>query len=166
MTRPASPTHRRAPTEQANVAAQFLCYLVVGGAAFLVDLSIFITLMKFGFGVLVASTVGFVVGTLVNHVLSVHLAFLGGRFSRAHEVARLFAVALIGLALTTALIWVFLVLELTPVVAKCLAVVIVLAWNYLGRRLFVFHRRMPSLTQRWTDAALAFAMRDRKRRGG
>lgn len=148
------------------MAAQFFWYLIVGGTAFVADLVVFVSLLKLGLGVLQSSAIGFIVGTAVNYVLTLRLAFTGGRYRRAHEIVRLLAVALIGLGLTTLLLWVFVAAGMAALPAKLLAVAIVFAWNYLGRRLFVFHREMPVDMWRLSDAAFDRLARHRPRRGG
>jgi len=55
------------------------------------------------------------------------------------EISRLFLVALIGVALNSAVVWILAeFVRLDPTLAKVLAVLPVLAWNYVGRRLMVF----------------------------
>lgn len=123
---------------------QFLLYLVVGGLAFFVDIGVFIGLCTGGVPVIPASITSFLVATLANYLLSITLAFEAGRFRRSIEIIRFLAVVLIGLAFNTALVWYFAYpLAMPPVAAKIAAVPIVLAWNYLGRRLLVFSERVP-----------------------
>ena len=145
---------------RSNIAAQFAWYLLVGGLAFLADLIVFVVLLKFGITVLVASGAGFFVGTVTNYWLSLALAFTGGRYRRSAEIGRTFAVALVGLGLTTFLIWAFIAYAgLSPVIAKLITVPIVFSWNFFGRRLFVFHSEMPVGTWRLSKEALARAAR-------
>ncbi|HEY7900509.1 MAG TPA: GtrA family protein, partial [Caulobacteraceae bacterium] len=66
-----------------------------------------------------------------------------GRFSRRSEVARIAVVSLIGLGINTLAMWVGISLGLRPMVAKMIAVPVVLIWNFMGRRLFVFEREKP-----------------------
>jgi hypothetical protein len=62
------------------------------------------------------------------------------RFSRGEELLRLFAVAIVGLTLSSAMVWLLAeLLRLDATLAKMLAVLPVLAWNYLGRRSIVYH---------------------------
>jgi putative flippase GtrA/SAM-dependent methyltransferase len=144
-----------------NLPVQFCWYLVVGGLSFLADLYAFMALLMTGIPTLLASALGFMIGAVVNYWLSALLAFRAGRFGRTMEVSRLLAVALVGLGLTTALMHIFIsFLHLSPVLAKVIAVPIVLVWNFLGRRWFVFHKRMPNRT-----AALSAGIIDGLRRG-
>jgi putative flippase GtrA len=130
--------------ERSDAPTQFVWYVVVGGLSFAVDLVVFSALLYVGAHVMIALVIGFLIGTLANYGLSLSLAFTGGRFRRSGEVLRLFAVALVGLGLTALLVWMFMAFGgLTAFVAKIIATPIALAWNFAGRRLFVFQPDMP-----------------------
>ncbi len=130
--------------KKTDAKAQFVLYLVVGGSAFVVDIASFVAMTEAGLHYIVASVSAFIVATLANYLLSYRLAFTRGRFGRGQEITRLFAVAGIGLLLNTAFVWVFVeFMQLDPTVSKIAAVPIVLVWNFLGRRLFVFHPEIP-----------------------
>jgi hypothetical protein len=63
-------------------------------------------------------------------------------------------IALVGLGLNTLLVWCFVYpLSLHPTAAKILAVPVVLAWNYLGRRLLVFGNEIPVAVRVWLKPA-------------
>jgi putative flippase GtrA len=81
----------------------------------------------------------FVTANLVNYLLCRAFVFRSGRFSRPEEVSRLFVIAVVGLGLNSAAVWLLAgVLGVDPTLAKILAVFPVFAWNYLGRRSIVF----------------------------
>lgn len=151
---------------RADVGAQFVWYIVVGGLSFLTDFVLFVGLLGAGTPVLGALVIGFLVGTLVNYGLSRALAFSGGRYHRAGEILRLFIVALIGLSLTTALVALLMAIGMSAVIAKIVATPIALIWNYAGRRLFVFRPQMPHGIWRLSDRALAHARRSHANRFG
>jgi putative flippase GtrA len=66
---------------------------------------------------------------------------------------RFLSVVLVGLGLNTLLVWSFVYrFSIHPAAAKIVAVPIVLMWNYLGRRLFVFSNDMPVAVGVWLDA--------------
>src|SRR5258708_15373515 len=133
---------------------QFLLYLIVGGLSFFVDIGIFVLLLMAEMSVIPASIVSFIAATGANYVLSTVLAFQGGRFRRQIELVRFLVVVLVGLALNTGLVWLFVYpLGVDPTLAKILAVPIVLVWNYLGRRLLVFHDRLPTPMLKWLSSA-------------
>jgi putative flippase GtrA len=127
------------------IIAQFALYLVVGGLAFCVDIGAFMGLRAIAMPLYAASVASFVLATVANYFLSYLLAFKRGRFGRGGELARLFAVAGIGLGLNTGFVWLFLAATpLSEVGAKIAAVPLVLAWNFLGRRIFVFRAELPA----------------------
>jgi putative flippase GtrA len=133
---------------------QFFLYLIVGGLSFFVDIGIFVLLRMAEMSVIPASILSFIAATGANYMLSTVLAFQGGRFRRRTELARFLGVVLVGLALNTALVWCFVYpFGLNPTLAKIIAVPIVLVWNYLGRRLLVFHNRLPTPMLKWLSSA-------------
>jgi putative flippase GtrA len=118
---------------------QFMFYLIVGGICFSIDIVGFIALRYFDLPILTASAISFVTSTITNYLLCCALVFRSGRFSRSEEVLRLFAIALVGLALNSAAVWLLAeILGFDPTLAKILAVLPILGWNYLGRRAIVF----------------------------
>ncbi len=118
---------------------QFGLYSFVGGICFSIDILGFIIFLHCGIAILTASALSFVTATISNYLLCCILVFRSGRFSRHVELLRVFGIAIVGLTLNTAVLWLLAeFLGVNPLVAKILAVLPVLAWNYHGRRLFVF----------------------------
>jgi hypothetical protein len=69
-------------------------------------------------------------------------------------MARFVSVVLIGLGFNTLLVWCFVYqFSIHPAAAKIVAVPVVLIWNYLGRRLFVFSEDIPVAMQGWLRRA-------------
>jgi putative flippase GtrA len=123
---------------------QFILYLFVGGASFLVDIGTFVGLRQVALAVIPASVASFVLATLANYLLCRFLVFAGDRYSTPMELSRFLFVVLVGLLLNTALVWGFVyLLHLLPTLGKIAAVPIALIWNYLGRRFLVFDHRLP-----------------------
>jgi putative flippase GtrA len=113
----------------------------VGGVAACVDIGLFMLFAQgLGLPYLRVSAATFVVATLVNYWLSIRFVFVSGqRFGRRWEVALVFAVSAVGLALNQAILALAverLATGLLP--AKLLATGTVFFWNYLARRLLVF----------------------------
>jgi len=127
-------------TPQRQVAMlQVALYLVVGGICFCIDIGGFIALRYLGVPILAASATSFTTATLANYFLCCAFVFRRGRFSRLEEVLRLFTIAVVGLGLNSAMVWLLAeFLRVDPTLAKVLAVLPVFAWNYLGRRWIVF----------------------------
>jgi putative flippase GtrA len=127
-------------TRRRDIAVlQFGCYLIVGGICFSIDITGFVVLRYLNLPILTASAISFTVATISNYLLCCAFVFRSGRFSRREELLRLFGIAIVGLTLNSAAVWLFAgLLAFNPTFAKILAVLPVLAWNYHGRRLFVF----------------------------
>jgi putative flippase GtrA len=144
---------------------QFFLYLIVGGLSFIVEISSFLALRRAALPVIPASVASFIVATLANYLLSIVLAFERGRFRRQMELARFLIVVLVGLALNTMVVWLLAYpLAIQATVAKIAAVPIVLTWNYLGRRIFVFDSRVPAPIQSWLACRSLFSgLRSRRR---
>jgi putative flippase GtrA len=115
-------------------------YLIVGGICFFIDVGGFVILRLFKLPILTASVLSFITATLVNYLLCCAFVFRSGRFSRPEEILRLFVIAVVGLGLNSAAVWLLaLIFGSDPTLAKILAVLPVFAWNYLGRRTMVFN---------------------------
>jgi putative flippase GtrA len=127
---------------------QCFLYLIVGGLSFFVDISAFIVLRAMEVPIISSSITSFSLATVANYLLSVVLAFQRGRFCRSVEMLRFVSVVLVGLGFNTLLVWCFVYrLSIHPAAAKIAAVPVVLIWNYLGRRLFVFSANIPVAVQ-------------------
>jgi putative flippase GtrA len=127
---------------------QLLLYLIVGGICFCIDIGGFILMRQLVARILVASAISFVAATFANYWLCCAFVFRSGRFSRQEEMLRLFVIAVVGLGLNSAVVWLLAErFELPPTLAKILAVLPVFAWNYIGRRTIVFDGALsPTMT--------------------
>ena len=126
------------------IVIQLALYLVVGGLSSIVDVGGFWILLRLGAPIMAATIASFIAATLLNYVLSYTLAFTRGRYSRGAEIVRFWLVSLAGLTINASAVWVLTqAVHLPPLMAKLAAVLLVLVWNFLGRRLFVFHKDVP-----------------------
>ena len=116
-------------------------YFFVGAVAATVDIALFTVFARLlGYNYLAVAGCTFVIATLVNYSLSVrHVFASGARFGRSREVALVFAVSAIGLAINQGVLFVAVDrLGLNLVLSKILATGIVFLWNYQLRANFVF----------------------------
>ncbi|MGA7981021.1 MAG: GtrA family protein [Chromatiaceae bacterium] len=116
-------------------------YLFVGGTAALLDWSLFWLLaVVLGIHYLLAACMSFIAATLLNYVLSIlHVFESKARFSRNHEVALVFVVSAIGLAINQLAMLVLVgYLSFNLLLSKIAASGIVFGWNYSARAHFVF----------------------------
>lgn len=124
-------------------------YFFVGGAAALVDWSVFALLVKyFNYPWFVAGASSFMLATLVNYVLSIKHVFASGtRFTRNKEVFLTFFVSFIGLVINQLILWQgieFYLLD--PLLAKIMATGVVFFWNFAARNYFIFKPTTNSLS--------------------
>jgi putative flippase GtrA len=116
-------------------------YLLVGGTAALLDWSLFWVLaVLVGIHYLWAAFLSFVAATFLNYVLSIlHVFESEVRFSRNHELALVFLVSAIGLAINQFAMLVLVgYLGFNLLLSKIAASGIVFGWNYAARAHFVF----------------------------
>lgn len=141
-------------TKLKTLIAEFLRYAVVGGISFLADAGV-MTLVKklvfkhedgFGWGMALCVALGFVTGLLVNYLLSRLFVFRADEqrvLGRGIVPFLLYtAVGLIGFGLTELGMWLGVSLVGSEgfryVFVKCGVAGLVLIWNYMGRKIFVY----------------------------
>ncbi|TWT90880.1 Undecaprenyl-phosphate mannosyltransferase [Pseudobythopirellula maris] len=117
---------------------QFLSYVAIGGLCAVVNLLVFLALLRGGAAAGVAAPIAFVVAAAVNYWLCIKLIFRHqarwGRYSElAVYAAAVLAVGLVDRATTLALLAAF-----SPAGAKLTATAVGLVLNFLARRLVVF----------------------------
>ena len=100
---------------------QLMLYLFVGGICFCIDIGGFILIRHLIVSILIASAISFVAATVANYLLCCAFVFRSGRFSRPEEMFRLFVIAVVGLGLNSAVVWLLAErLEFPPTLAKIL----------------------------------------------
>jgi dolichol-phosphate mannosyltransferase len=122
------------------IAIQFLFYTVIGGFSALVNLALFLGAVRAGLAIMPAALGAFFTAAAVNYYLSVKLIFRHkAKWSTAAEIlifgVVVGVVGLIDMGLTRFFVS---TLGYAPWVAKCLATVIGLFLNFVGRRVIVF----------------------------
>ncbi len=132
-----------------NEAAKIVLYLFTGGTAALLEWLCFYLLWQFLFmrlplafaaQIMLATAAAFVVSTLYHYWLGNILVFdSGSRYGRTRELELVFLVSIVGLGLNLALMYIFTgPLRWAPLPAKICASCIVVAWNYLSRKKWIF----------------------------
>ena len=147
--------------EQKHTLFEFIRYCVVGGTAFLFETGTHWLLWKFvldgetSLNTFIATAVGFIVGLIVNYVLSVIWVFTTptqkkqGRNLKAFVIFAV--VGLVGFGLKELLMWLGALIfdvklsefgnETIPYYAThIISAGIVLIWNYIGRKVLVFKK--------------------------
>ncbi|MFA7681750.1 MAG: GtrA family protein [Candidatus Peribacteraceae bacterium] len=118
---------------------QFLRYFFVGGSATVVDIFVFtLCVQSLQMHYLLAALMGYMVGLVWNHILSILWVFESKRH-KLIEFFLVFVVALGGLLWTELLMYLSVdALGISPFVAKLIVVWLVLLWNFGMRRYYVF----------------------------
>ncbi|MBN1783228.1 bifunctional glycosyltransferase family 2/GtrA family protein [bacterium] len=124
------------------VPLQFMLYLFIGGAAALVNLLVFLTLLKSGFGTQIAIPAAFVIAALTNYFLCILLIFRHNARWKTTAELLIFVLLVTGVGFFDYHITqLFLKTAMSPVKAKLIATALGLIINYVGRRYLVFPER-------------------------
>lgn len=132
-----------------NELIKVVLYLFVGGTAALVEWGLFYLLFHhlltgLGLGVteltMAATALAFSLSTLYHYFLGNILVFdSGSRYGRSKELSLVFAVSIVGLIFNLLLMYIFVsLLDWNPMVSKVLTSCIVVVWNYLSRKKWIF----------------------------
>jgi putative flippase GtrA len=122
---------------------RWINYLLASVLALGSDAGLFLLLLDAGLAAMAASAVGYCAGILVHWLVSSRLVFADGAAARGtgerHRQKMLFVgSALVGLAVTTAIVGTGTALGLDPRLAKLAAIVISFQTTYMLRRHIVF----------------------------
>ncbi len=148
---------------------EFLRYIVVGGIAFVVDFGSlwlckeFLLSKEESYSIYLATAIGFLLGLIVNYVLSLKFVFTQAKDQGKGRDTKSFAIfaviGIIGLGLTELGMYVgcdllkpqlnscltylgdFIKYDLVKygyLLVKCVVTAVVLLWNYAGRKIIIF----------------------------
>ena len=132
-----------------NEFVKIILYLFVGGTAALVEWGLFYLffyylLLGLGLSVdtltMVATALAFGLSTLYHYFLGNVLVFdSGSKYDKSKELSLVFLVSIMGLVFNLALMYVFVgLLSWQPMLAKVITSCIVVVWNYLSRKKWIF----------------------------
>lgn len=118
---------------------QFFRYLICGGIATLTDISILFALTHFlHIYYLIAAACGFITGITINYSLNIILVFKSsGEIKKEFPLFALIGIG--GLIWTEIILWILVdKLNFYVMIAKIIAIALVLNWNFFMRKKFVF----------------------------
>ena len=132
-----------------NEFVKVILYLFVGGTAALVEWGLFYLFFYYllvGLGLsidtltMVATALAFGLSTLYHYFLGNILVFdSGSKYDKSKELSLVFLVSIMGLVFNLALMYVFVgLLSWQPMLAKVITSCIVVVWNYLSRKKWIF----------------------------
>jgi putative flippase GtrA len=127
------------PTNSTRI--QFLRYVFVGGAAFIVDFfSLFLLTDYFGIYYIISAALAFSLGLVTNYLLSIKWVFNQRNIDNKTIEFSLFAfIGIIGLGLNEIFISFFTSkLGIYYMNSKIITAIIILFWNFFARKLTLF----------------------------
>ena len=127
------------PTDKTSI--QFLRYIFVGGAAFIVDFgSLYILTDIFGIYYLISAAIAFLLGLVANYLLSISWVFNKRTLdSKSMEFGIFTFIGIIGLGLNEFFIWFFTAeVGFYYLISKIISAVIILFWNFFARKYVLF----------------------------
>lgn len=133
-------------TKPDSLRGQFFRYFLVGGAAFMADLTLLFVLTEFGhIHYLLSASAAFMAGIAVNYVLSVSWVFnLRSVDNRMHEFTIFAVIGILGLAFNAALMWLFTELVgFHYLGSKMVAAALIFLFNFGARKVLLFSGKRP-----------------------
>lgn len=120
---------------------QIIKFGIVGVLAAVIDFGLLAILTEFlGIHYLVSAAISFIVATIFNYIASMKFVF-ESRYEkeRKHQELFIFVIlSLVGLGLNQVLMWFFVeITVLHYIIAKVLATVLVMAWNFISRKIWL-----------------------------
>ena len=124
-----------------NIVVQLFRYVFVGGIAFVADWGMLVLLHEaVKINVYLATAIAFVFGLIVNFFLSKKFVFKekSEKTNGLGEFVTYGIIGVIGLGLTEVIMWLLLKLSIIYMMAKVIAAVIVLLWNFIARKIILY----------------------------
>ncbi|WP_338467230.1 GtrA family protein [Novosphingobium sp. ZN18A2] len=119
-----------------------LRYMIASVGALAVDMGSFLALLTASVPAVAASSIGYCLGIVAHWILSSRKVFADQvaerGMARTRQKAMFVISALVGLALTTAIVWAATVTGIDPRIAKLVAVVVSFAVTWMLRKSVVF----------------------------
>ena len=120
---------------------QLMKFGVVGIIATVIDFVVLTILTEtFGVHYLTSAAIGFIIATLFNYVASMRYVFNSrfGRHEKRKELIIFILLSLVGLVLNQFFMWLFVeFFSIFYIFSKVLATVLVMAWNFVSRKIFI-----------------------------
>ena len=120
---------------------QIIKFLIVGGTTFTIDYLCLIVLVElFGLNYLLSAAIGFIIGSVINYLLSVKFVFVSGKYKKVQTEFTIFMIfTVMGLGLNHFVMYAGAdIIELDYRIAKVISLIIVTSFNFVNKKLFVF----------------------------
>lgn len=126
-----------------SITYQFIRYFVVGVITFVINFSIYYSLINFAhIQYLVSESVGFFISIMINYMLCRKWVFDKDQIKNTLiEINVFLLISLVGLGLTDTFLFIFKeMFHMNYIWAMVVASIIVMFWNFTGRRLLFYGR--------------------------
>ena len=124
-----------------KLIGQIMKFGVVGIIATIVDFVVLTILIEaFSVYYLTSAAIGFIVATLFNYVASMRYVFNSrfGPHEKQKELIIFILLSVVGLGLNQFFMWLFVeFFSIFYIFSKVLATVLVMAWNFVSRKIFI-----------------------------
>lgn len=124
-----------------NSLIQLFRYCFVGGFAFIVDAGGLFVLTEYaGIYYLLSATISFILGLVVNYLLSTAWIFKKSKLSNRWTEFLIYSViGVVGLGLNTLSLWLFTdCLHIYYMLSKIITAALVMLWNFFARKIILF----------------------------
>ena len=125
-----------------SVIQQFLKYVLVGGAAFVIDYSLLYFLTEvMGFHYLVSNIFSFSSGLIFNYIVCIYWVFTDSKLGNRYlEFLFYGLIGIVGLGISELAMWIMAQgFALHYMVAKLISTAVVLVWNFVARKYLLFN---------------------------
>lgn len=128
-----------------NKFIQILRYLLSGGIAFIFDfITLYVSTEIFKFHYIFSTIAGFIVGSIIIYLLSILWVFNFRKKNKFQEIILFLCIGLIGLCLTTLLMWIQTeLMNIYFLVSKISTTIIVFGWNFISKKNILFSTKAP-----------------------
>ncbi len=135
---------------KAPIPAQFMIYFFIGANSALLNLAIFLLLIRMNVGVILSAFVAYIIAAAANYIQCVSFLFRHkARWNTLGEITTYVVIVAASAVLDVLFTkWFLFMNQMEPWIAKSLASVLVLVFNFLGRKYLVFYE--PS-AKPWTE---------------
>ena len=121
---------------------QLFRYVIVGGFSFLIDYGLLYFLTEYAnFYYILSASISFIVGLIVNYILSTKWIFRKSRLKNTVLEFIIYGIiGISGLILNNSLLYIFTdFFQIYYMISKLITAVLVMGWNFVGRRIILFN---------------------------
>ena len=129
--------------ENTNLNIQIIKFLIVGGFTFIIDYISMVMLVEvFNINYLISTGVGFIIGSIINYILSAKVVFIGGKYNKLETEITVFMIfTVLGLVLNHLIMYMGCdYLKVDYRIIKIISLIFVTIFNFVTKKIFVFKK--------------------------